>query len=212
DQVRALQILGFGSAGKILDNPYPLGGYTGIEVGLTSEFIPVEDLANLGDTTDASGEFTYYTLTFGKGLHYNVDIHVYFTPFIQKEKIQTYGGQLRWGFYETSFFPLSFSAMVYAGGANFANLINVTNWGADLLATVTMDNVAVYAGMGRIWSVGQFIGGADGVTDNQETVERSYSDMHSVFGLNIDIDKFFVAMQVDRYVDSVYSGKVGFRF
>lgn len=94
----------FGSASKVLDNPYPLGGYTGIEFGLASEFIPVEDLASLGSKTTDKGEYNYYTLTLGKGLYYNVDMHAYFTPFGQAEKMQSYGAQIRWGFYEASFF------------------------------------------------------------------------------------------------------------
>ncbi|HWU43177.1 MAG TPA: hypothetical protein VN132_07060, partial [Bdellovibrio sp.] len=167
DQKRALEILGFGTASKILDNPYPLGGYTGFEVGLTSEFIPVEDLANLGNKTSDSGEFNYYTLTLGKGFYYNVDALLYFTPAIQSQKVQNFGGQLRWGFYEASFFPISFSAIIYAGGANFSNLINVTTTGLDLVATVAIDNVAIYFGEGRVRAQGTFIGGADGITASQ---------------------------------------------
>ncbi|NUN04391.1 MAG: hypothetical protein HUU57_01400 [Bdellovibrio sp.] len=212
DRQRALQILGFGSAAKVLDNPYPLGGYTGIELGVASEFIPVEDLASLGSKTTDKGEYNYYTLTFGKGLYYNVDMHAYFTPFGQAEKMQSYGAQIRWGFYELSFFPLSFTAMVYGGGANFANLINITTLGLDILATVAMDNVAVYAGVGQTRAIGKFIGGVDGITDTQETYEEDILEGHSVFGISVDISKVFIALQIDRYKDSVYSGKIGYRF
>lgn len=211
-RIRALQILGFGSAAKILDNPYPLGGYTGVEMGLSSEFIPVEDLASLGSKTNARGEYNYYTLTFGKGLYYNIDTHVYFTPFGQKEDIQSFGGQVRWGFYEARFFPLTLTAMVYGGGSNFANLINVSTVGGDIIATVAMDNVAIYFGAGQIRAIGKFIGGAGGITDSQETVEEDVAEGHSVFGINIDISKMFIALQIDRYTDSIYSGKIGFRF
>ncbi|WP_347358643.1 hypothetical protein [Bdellovibrio sp.] len=212
DQIRALQILGFGSASKILDNPYPLGGYTGIEVGLSSEFIPTEDLASLGSKTDDKGEFNFYTLTVGKGLYYNIDTLFYFTPTIQGEKMQNYGAQVRWGFYEASFFPLSLTAMLYGGGASFSNLINVSTMGLDLIATVAMDRLAIYTGFGRIRANGTFIGGADGITADQNTVTRDVVEDHAVFGINIDIAKMFLAMQIDRYADSVYSAKVGFRF
>lgn len=72
DQKRALEILGFGAAGKLLDNPYPLGGYSGVELGLAAEFVPIDELATLGDTTAEKGELSYYTLTLGKGLYYNI--------------------------------------------------------------------------------------------------------------------------------------------
>ncbi|MDG0815486.1 hypothetical protein [Bdellovibrio svalbardensis] len=212
DQIRALEILGLGTSSKVLDNPYPLGGYTGFEVGLTSEFIPMEDLSKLGSKTSDSGEFNYYTLTLGKGLYYNVDTLFYFTPAIQTQKVQSFGGQVRWGFYEASFFPISFSAMAYAGGANFSNLINVTTLGFDLIATVAIDNVALYFGEGRINAQGTFIGGADGITATKETEKQYVTEAHTLAGLNVNIAKFFVALEIDRYVDSVYSGKLGFRF
>lgn len=212
DRIRALQVLGFGSASKVLDNPYPLGGYTGVEIGLTSEFIPVEDLASLGSKTTKKGEFNIYTLTFGKGLFYNIDTHVYFTPFMQGEEVQSYGGQIRWGFYEAGFFPLTLTALLHGGGANFSNLINVSTLGLDLVATVAMDNVAIYFGGGRVRAIGQFIGGPDGITDTQETVEQDVVETHTIFGINVDIAKMFIALEIDRYVDSTYSGKVGFRF
>lgn len=212
DRVRTLQILGFGSAPKTLDNPYPLGGYTGIEIGLSSEFIPVEDLANLGSKTAEKGELNYYILSIGKGLYYNIDTYMYFTPIFQNEKVQTYGGQLRWGFYESSFFPLSLSTVLFVGGANFSNLVNVTSVGLDLIASVTMDNVAIYFGTGRARVSGKFIGGSNGITDTQETENEDLNESHAVFGLNVDISNAFLAFEVDRYTDSSYSTKLGYRF
>lgn len=212
ERVRALEILGFGSAPKILDNPYPLGGYSGIEVGLSSEYIPLEDLATLGAKTSDNGELNYYTLSFAKGLFHNIDIHVHFTPFIQGENIQSFGGQLRWGFFETNFFPFCLSTVVYAGGANFSNLINISTVGADVIGTVALDNFAIFFGGGRARAIGRFIGGADGITDSQETTDQDVTESHSVFGINVDISKMFVTLEIDRYTDSVYSGKVGFRF
>ncbi|HEX7672800.1 MAG TPA: hypothetical protein VF412_01445 [Bdellovibrio sp.] len=210
DQKRALEVLGFGSASKILADPYPLGGYTGIEIGITSEFIPMEDVANLGSKTNDKDEYSYTTLTIGKGLYYNIDTLMYFTP--AGQKMQNFGGQVRWGFYEATFFPISFSAIVYAGGANFANLVNVTTIGTDLVATVAIDNVALYFGAGRIRAQGTFIGGANGITASGDTEKQVIDDNHSLFGVNVNISKFFVALEIDRYQDTVYSGKLGFRF
>ncbi|MGZ3770760.1 MAG: hypothetical protein ACXVCP_06210 [Bdellovibrio sp.] len=212
DRVRALQILGLGSAPKLLDNPYPLGGYSGVEIGLSSEFISLQDLASLGSRTSDNGELSFYNFSLGKGLYYNVDTFIYFTPYLQSEKIQFYGGQLRWGFYESPHFPLTFSASFYFGGANFSNLINVTTVGADIIATVNMENVAVYFGGGRVRAVGKFSGGADGVTNTGETEGQDILESHTVFGLNVDISKAFLAFEVDRYLDSNYSAKLGYRF
>jgi hypothetical protein len=212
DQMRTLEILGYGTAAKILGDPYPLGGYSGVEVGVATQFIPVGDLATLGSGTEDKGELSYYTLSLGKGLYYNVDTFVYFSPSIQSEEMQNFGGQIRWGFYEASFFPISFSALLYAGGANLQNLINVTQTGWDLIGTVNMENVALYFGWGRIRAQGTFIGGTGGITASGNTETQDITQDHTFFGVNIEISKAFVALEVDRYTDSVYSGKLGFRF
>lgn len=212
DRIRAIEILGFGSAPKILDNPYPLGGSSGIELGISSEYIPLSDLATLGVTSKDKGEFNFYNLSFAKGLYYNVDIHVHFTPFFQEESIQSYGSQFRWGFYEARFFPLTLSAVVYAGGSNFSNLINITTLGASVLGTVNFDNVAIYFGSGRVRAIGKFIGGPEGITDDQQTAVNDIMETHTIFGLNIDFAKMFVSFEIDRYADSFYSTKLGFRF
>lgn len=209
---RALQILGFGSAGKVLANPYPLGGYQGVEIGLSSEFIPAEDLAALGSKTTEKGEINYYILSFGKGIYYNLDTFLYFTPVLQSEKIQAFGGLFRWGFYEAAFFPLTLTAVLNMGGANFSNLINVNTFEVNLIATVVLDNVAIYFGGGQSRAIGKFIGGPDGITSNQETIEHDIKEGHTLFGINININKMFVAFEIDRYADSFYGGKLGYRF
>ena len=212
DRLRAVEILGFGSSAKILGNPYPLGGYKGVEVGLTSEFIPLDDLSKLGNESNGKGELNFYTLTFGKGLFHNVDVFIHFTPVVQNEDIQNFGGQMRWGFYESNSFPLTLSTSLYGGGANFSNLVNIVNFGFDLLATVTIDQVSVYAGGGPSRAIAKFIGGAGGITDTGNSEEADVLHGHTVFGVSIDISKFFLAMQIDRYADSFYSGKLGYRF
>lgn len=212
DRLRALEILGLGSATKILGNPYPLGGYSGLEVGLASEFIPLEDLSGLGNGTNDSGELNFYTLTFTKGIYHNIDTMVYFSPITTDEHITNFGVQLRWGFYEAQFFPVTFSFLLYGGGTSFSNLLNVSTVGGDLIATVNVDNVALYLGGGQIRANGQFVGGTDGITDTGTTMQESVTNEHMVFGVNISLAKFFLALEVDRYVDSIYSGKIGFRF
>jgi len=212
DQVRALEILGFGSTAKTLDNPYPLGGYSGVEIGISSEYIPIDDLASLGNGKGDDGEYNYYTVSIGKGLYYNIDVMVYATPFVQGEDISSFGAQLRWGFYEAQFFPLSLTALAYVGGANFSNLINVNTQGLDLLATVNVENIAIYFGAGKGRAIGTFVGGADGITADGQGNQVDLLGDHTVFGVNVNIQKMFVAMEIDRYVESTYAGKIGFRF
>lgn len=212
DQNRALEILGFGSAPKLLQNPYPLGGYSGIEFGVASEFIPLDDLSHLGSKSRDSGELNYYTLTFGKGFYYNLDMLIYFTPSFQNEYVQGFGGQLKWGFFEAKFFPIAFSVVTYAGGANFSNLINVNTLGTDLIANISIDNMDVYFGAGRVRSQGIFIGGTNGITASNSTEYSMVSESHSLFGLCFSLSSYFAAIEINRYADSVYGTKIGYRF
>ncbi len=212
ERVRTLELLGFGSAPKILDNPYPLGGYAGIEFGISSEFIPMEDIATLGTSTQDRGTFNYYSVSFAKGLYYNIDLHVNFTPSLQEKGVEAFGGQVRWGFQELSFFPLSFSAILFGSGANFLNLININTLGAAIVGSVNLDNVAIYFGNGQVRTIGKFIGGDNGITDDKVTDVRDLMSSSTILGINLNFSKIFIAFEVNRYSDSFYSGKLGYRF
>ena len=59
---------------------------------------------------------------------------------------------------------------------------------------------------------GKFIGGTNGITSSGETETQTSSENHTFAGVNVNISKFFVALEIDKYVDSVYAGKLGFRF
>jgi hypothetical protein len=94
---KALEILGFSSSSKLLGNPYPLGGFAGVEIGYTSEIISTGELASLGTKPKTQSETSFSTLTLGKGLYNNLDIFLQFSPFSQDEAISSFGGQLRVG-------------------------------------------------------------------------------------------------------------------
>ena len=212
DRKTAAGILSFGSMMKLLSNPYPLGGYDGVEVGFSSEYIPMENVATLGNKSDDKGEYNYYTISFGKGIFYNIDTFLQFTPLPQNEGISNFGAQIRWGFYEAQAFPFSMSLVVTGGGSSFSSLINSTTLGTDLVGVVNMHDVALYFGAGQARSSTKFIGGANGLTDDQETHQVNLTKGHELFGVHVKMDKFFVALEVDRYDEAAYSGKLGMRF
>lgn len=213
DRERMLQILGFGSQSKLLSSPVPLGGSEGFEVGLSSEYIPIDDLGALGDKqTNAQGEFNSLVLAVGKGLAHNVDTFFHFTPMPQGEGVFLYGGQLRWGFHEFARFPAVASVVVHMSGANYANLLDTRTTGADLVVTVAMEEAALYFGGGPIRSLGTFQGGVKGITAEGVTVDTDLSAVHTVFGLSIGFGRAFFALEIDRVEQSVYGGRLGMRF
>ncbi len=212
DRHTAAQILGLGSAVKVLSNPYPLGGYSGFEVGIGSEYIPFENVASLGSTSADKGEYQYYTLSFGKGLFYNVDLFLQFAPLPQKEGLSNYGAQLRWGFYEAYAFPISFSVIFSGGGTSYSSLINSNTLGIDLVATVSLKDVALYFGLGQTRSVTTFIGGDNGITDDGQNHQADVVSSHLLFGTHLKWESYFLALEVDRYYETTYGGKIGMRF
>lgn len=212
DREAALNILGFGSAAKLLSSPYPLGGYDGVEVGVSSEYIPLADVASLGAKSTSRNDLNYLNVTLGKGLFYNVDVLLQFTPMPQDESVSVFGGQLRWSFYETKFMPAALSLVVHGSGANFNNLLGTHTTGLDLVGSVNMKDVSLFFGAGQARSVGTFIGGTDGVTDTGNSETADVSSPHTVFGISVKMASVFVALEVDRYVQSTYAGKVGIRF
>lgn len=211
DRHTVAQVLGLGSAMKLLSNPYPLGGYYGFEIGVSSEYIPLDDISTLGSKDGDKGEYNFYTLSVGKGLFYNIDMFLQFTPLPQSEGLSAYAGQFRWGFYEATNFPFVLSAIVTGTGASFSSTINSNNIGMDLVAVVNMKDVALYFGGGRVRGITTFIGGS-GLTDDGLNHDVDLTENHAVFGVNIKLGKIFLAMEVDRYTESTYSGKLGTRF
>ncbi|HEY8272821.1 MAG TPA: hypothetical protein VIG33_18150 [Pseudobdellovibrionaceae bacterium] len=212
DRETTLGILGFGSAIKLLSSPYPLGGYDGVEVGLSSEYIPSSDLASLGSKSTSGNDINYFSLVLGKGLFYNIDILVQFVPLPQEEFISGFGGQLRWSFYETKFMPLALSLVFHGSSMNFNNLLGCETTGMDLMGSVNMRDVSLFFGAGQARSVGSFIGGTGGITDSGNAETSDISSPHTVFGISIRMSNVFLALEVDRYVHSTYAGKMGFRF
>ncbi len=212
DREVTLGTLGFGSSPKLLSSPYPLGGYDGVEVGLSSEYIPLSDVASLGGKSTSRGDINYFNLVLGKGLFYNIDIFVQFIPMPQEESISGFGGQLRWAFYETKFMPTALSLVFNASSTNFNNLLGSETTGVDLVGSVNMRDVSLFFGLGQARSIGTFIGGVGGITDSGNAETTDVSSQHTIFGISIKMSNIFLALEVDRYVQSTYAGKLGLRF
>jgi hypothetical protein len=218
DRRKALEILGLSSSAKILGNPYPLGGFSGVEIGYTTEVISTGELSTIGSKNDTQKETSYSLLSLGKGLYHNVDLFVQFSPFQQGEDISNYGGQIRWGFYQADYLPAHLSVVGYANSTNFQNKITTLSSGTDLIVGFSVQDMTLYTGVGYTRADGTFMGGSEGVTAvepgsaTRETKTEEVSASHYVAGINVKFSKLFFAMQLDRYTQATYSAKLGARF
>lgn len=215
DRERALRTLAFGSAPKILSDPFPLGGYSGLEVGLSLESLPTQEIGRLGSGVLApQQEATYAKLSVGKGLYEDVDVFLSFTPYQSaKTELIEYGGMLRWSFYQGAQFPLTLSAVVHLGGLNVQDKMTAQTIGADLVGGLNVNDVALYVGVGPIRAQGTFLGGDSGVTDGDKSSQTEESSgFHQMIGASVRFGSAFLAAQVDRHTQTVLSAKVGLRF
>lgn len=222
DRRKALEILGLSSSAKILGNPYPLGGFSGVEIGYTTEVISTGDLSTLGGKSESQRETSYSLLSLGKGLYHNVDLFLQFTPFQQGEDVSNFGGQIRWGFYQADYLPAHLSVVAYTNSTNFQNKISALSTGADLIVGFSVQDMTLYTGIGFARATGTFMGGDDGITApelnpstglmSRETKSEEVSASHYVGGINVKFAKLFFAMQIDRYTQATYSAKLGTRF
>lgn len=220
-----LKILGLGAGGKILSDPYPLGGYSGLELGVTLESILVEDISRFGGiAVDPQQETSFLGFTMGKGVYNNVDLFLHFVPYLPRTEVSRYGAMVRWGFYQAQFLPISLSINVNAEIANYSNVLSARTVGADLVGGVNVNNVALYAGLGPVSSNGTFIGGFDNgacstaqpnncaYTSSGSKQRETVKTLHSVVGVSVAFGDVSITGELDRYTQPVYSGKIGFRF
>ena len=207
DRRIALQILGFGSASKILTSPFPLGGHPGLEMGLTTEYLQVQDLASLGDKSTRNRELNFNSFSVAKGLFYNIDTAFQFTPAFQKEDVSSYAAQIRWGFYEFPFIPGGLSFVLGRSDTNYGNLLNTRTTGQDLVATVVVEDVSLYFGVGRANSIGTFSGGTQMGTATESTTDlcdaasaycsssnEELTEVHTLFGISLAFNQLFAAL------------------
>lgn len=235
DREEVIRIVGLNSATKTLTNPYPLGGYSGFEIGYSLEFVNVRDIRRLGCQPGASGcpnkelsdesEWRYSRITIGKGLFNDIDIFVSFLAPVGGVKASDYGGMVRWSFFQAEFLPINLSLVLHGNQLNFNDSFAARNLGTELMAGVNVDNFALYFGGGWIESKGTFMGGlancdapdctvspADpDLNANTRTVSNVVRETHTVVGFSLHFENLFAAAQVDRYRDAVYSLKLGLR-
>lgn len=203
DIPEAIKILGLGSSSRFVSNPYPLGGYSGFEIGFSHEIIDTQDFARLGPTQPPPKDLRLNRLSIGKGVYNNFDIFVHFVPFSRGSQVSEFGGTLKWTPYEARFLPLTFSVLGHSNTINLQDQYNSQSFGLDALTAVSVNNFALYFGAGRVQSRSTFteeivnscVGPGIPVNcvpldSNNLHKARAY-DVHTYVGINIDVRPFF---------------------
>lgn len=209
DRQEITEVIGLGSSSKLLSDPYPLGGYSGVELGFQMESINVDDINRLGATQPKQKDFYYPKFSIGKGLYNNVDVFFHFAPFTQNVGFSEYGGILRVVLHQAAFLPATFSLLVHTNSTNLGNVFYSQSRGADLVAGINVGNFALYIGGGKVEAAGQF---SRDITNTGGDENNFVGGFHSFLGGSFDYEPIFVAFQVDEYTQAVFSSRIGVRF
>ncbi len=208
-----LQNIGPATASRVLSSPYPLGGNEGLEIGLTRQDLDLSILSNLGNKTKIqNSNFSFPTLTLGKGLYYDLDVFISLIPFAQSSSLSHFSTQIRSKHWKSPHSPFIISSIWHAGYTTLQNAINFQNYGFDILGTFIFQKTCMYFGVGTLFSNGRFIGGAEGITASLQTETVTSTQAHRVLGLDYRINEYFIALQTDSYDKKFYSIKIGYRF
>jgi hypothetical protein len=212
DRAQLTRLLGVGTSSKVLSDPFPLGGFDGVEVGIQTESIPTDELSQLGTKTQRQDRFSYPRFSIGKGIYHHMDTFLHFVPFQQSTGLTEYGGILRWGFYQGLDLPATLSINTFANSTNIRDLFIARNIGAELIAGLTLRDFSLYMGIGNVWSTGRFAGGNTQLTDTRSTEDSSVSAVTTQLGFVYHLRPLFLAVQINNYSVAVLSAKLGTRF
>ncbi len=217
------QTLGYGTSTKFLDNPYPLGGHSGFEFSLSSQFIDTTSVSRLGSGNGNETSFQNNILSFGKGLYHNVDVFFNFVPFSSSSDVSEYGGLVKWAFYEAQSLPVTTSILAHFNSIDIDDQFTNLTSGWDLMAGWNLKNYALYFGGGMLYGGSRFMNGILDLSDpgnapanpsnspSKGYLTENGNRDHEFFGMEVELKPFFVAAQVDSYEELVYSLKLGYR-
>ena len=208
EQQLVLQLIGFTTSFRPVDNPYPLGGYSGLELGLSMESLSTEDIGYFGSGASVDRNVVFPRLSIGKGIFDNVDIFFNFVPFNEGTALGIYSGALRWGFFQATFVPASFSLIINGTNTNLENVFISQTVGVDLVSGVNVDPLSFYVGVGTLYGQGQF---APSITLENAATNQVGRSFHTMIGINMSLNEVFTALEIDTYSTTTVSFKVGTR-
>lgn len=213
DRKELTQMLGPTSSLKTLTRPFPLGGYDGFELGMSLETVDVSTIDSLGAGTTEESSLVIPKVTFAKGLYFDLDVFLEFSPLLRQEKVSEFGLLIRKSLYQSKYYPINLSLSLFGNAANVDNIFTSETYGYDFTGGVTLYDISVYLGLGVVSTKARIIGAKESlnITDTGQNEEESLEQLHTVFGMSYDFENVFLAFQADRYKVPVYSVKLGYR-
>lgn len=200
------------ASANILGAPYPLGGYSGLEVGLSYHQLPSSLLSHLNTSPPSTDKDSFYPLlTVGKGFYLNTDVLVSLSPFVGLSALSHFSFQVRHEIWRSPSNIFRITGLAYGGSANLKDQLNLQTEGLDFIATATVKKASFYFGWGTYVASGLFLGGINGMTDSLINEKETKVGSRQILGFEWPIDNYFIAAEVNRMNLPYYSIKLGAR-
>lgn len=207
-----MKSIGFVGTTKYVSNGYMLGGYDGIEFSSQVESIPFSDVNHLSMTSIDQQNQILTRLGFAKGFYHNLEISLQFIPFFLQTEMSGYSGSIKYTMYEDENVPVTIDVLLHGGGINFGNLLGVQSTGMDFVVNYYRKYWSFYAGFGQTRVIGTFIGGNNGLTEDNQTATEDLGQNRVFAGTSYDFQTFQLGLQAERFYETTGIVKVGKRF
>jgi hypothetical protein len=146
------------------ENLYPLGGYSGVRIGLSHKLVSNSRLRQAFRETSDVPDLKLTEIHFSKGLYYNVDFYASFAPKLSNATLSSFAGGIKWGFFEVESKPFQFIASISGRSTNWSNQAIFLNQTFDLISQYSLNHMYYYIGIGSAYVRSEFIGGSHGIT------------------------------------------------
>lgn len=212
DRDEVIRLLGVGTSSKFNSVPESLGGFSGVEVGISVESLPADKLNDLGAGATNDESFDYAKVTIGKGLFYHVDVFTHFIPFDEKTGLSAFGAHMRWQM--ATYFDERFSiaTLAHLNSANLEDAFVSDAYGLQLHLAWDFDLLQTYVGYGTIRVKGKFKGGPTAITDSGLEVTQKLTEDLYIGGLSFQIQNVFLSFEINKSEYTALAAKIGIRF
>lgn len=160
---------------------------------ISTSYLETDDITDLGNGTSRS-VLQSHGLHFGLQIPFNVELGLETTLISDQNRIQQYGGFVRWSFAEWQ--NLRFYSLLHGSSVNLNSVLGVNLYGAQLAAGYKFNQLHIYAATGELRATSTFqpqLFASGG--DTNYRFGRRYS--HQVFRISYELDRWTISAQSD---------------
>lgn len=203
--------LGFGAAMKMAADPRPLGGYDGFQISYSRDYVDISTIKGIGTEGGGDNMLASNSIMVGKGLYYDVDVFLQFTP-PQNEEMGSYGAVARASLYTFRALPFVLGGLIHGSLSQYSNLFGSSIFGYDLYLSFEWKSFVLFSGLGQARGIHTFIGGPAGLTGADQNLGVDLLSGHLWGGIAYRSGRWILSGLSEVYFEPLYSVKLGYNF